>query len=172
VAQVPGDGRWVITPDRPSHFNLTTFVQWKDHETTERKRTRIMLQGMTDRKADALVPLAKSWLQAPKMQITSDAFAGGSYDQSERAYMVEKTKAAGAGPCTFVLEASKASPLHNPAFIIRNWGSQPAACSINGKKMLNGEEFRQGIRKRMDGEDLILWIPMEREKPVQISISK
>ncbi|RLG44495.1 MAG: hypothetical protein DRN81_04500, partial [Thermoproteota archaeon] len=23
VAQVPGDGRWVTTPDRPSHFNLT-----------------------------------------------------------------------------------------------------------------------------------------------------
>ena len=54
VAQVPGDGRWVTTVDRPSHFNLTTFVQWQDHERTARTRTRIMLQGMTDREPAAL----------------------------------------------------------------------------------------------------------------------
>jgi len=36
VAQVPGDGRWVDIPDRPSHFNLTTFVQWEDYEYTEK----------------------------------------------------------------------------------------------------------------------------------------
>ncbi len=31
VAQVPGDGRWVENNDRASHFNLTTFTQWKDY---------------------------------------------------------------------------------------------------------------------------------------------
>ncbi len=90
VAQVPGDGRWVVTPDRPSHFNLTTFVQWNDYEYTDHTRTRIMLQGMTDKNADELVPMANSWLHAPKMKILSDAYSGGTYDQSERAYLLEK----------------------------------------------------------------------------------
>jgi len=172
VAQVPGDGRWVIKPDRPSHFNLTTFVQWEDYEYTDRKRTRIMLQGMTDKKADELVPLARSWLHAPEMEITSDAYTGGIYDQSERAYLIEKTDPGKLTPCTFELAASKDSPLINPAIIIKNWGSQPATCSINGKQIVNGEDFRQGIRKGTDGEDLILWIPLDKQKPVKISIKK
>ena len=131
-----------------------------------------MLQGMTDKKADELVPLAKSWLHAPAMEITSDAYAGGFYDQSERAYLIEKTDPGKQTPCTFVLEASEDSPLINPAVIIKNWGGQPASCTINGKQTFQGKDFRQGIRKTLDGEDLILWFPLEEEKPVTISINQ
>jgi hypothetical protein len=170
VAQVPGDGRWVTTPDRPSHFNLTTFVQWNDYKKTEKTRTRIMLQGMTDKKADELVPLAKSWLQAPKMTITSDAYTGGTYDKSERAYIIEKTDPGNSTPCRFTLEASKDSPLLNPAIIIKNWGSQLSTLSINGKKIKHGKDFRQGIRKGPLGEDLIMWIRLDKQKPVKITL--
>ncbi len=172
VAQVPGDGRWVNTPDRPSHFNLTTFVQWEDYEYTKSTRTRIMLQGMTNKKADELVPLAKSWLQAPKMRITSDAYKGGLYDKSERAYIIEKTKPDNLTPCTFVLEASKDSPLLNLAIIIKNWGSQLASLSIDNKNIRQGEDFRQGIRKQAFGEDLIVWIRLDSQKPVKISLTR
>jgi len=172
VAQIPGDGRWVIKPDRPSHFNLTTFVQWKDYEYTDRTRTRIMLQGMTDKEAGELVPLARSWLHAPKMEITSEFYTGGIYDQSERAYLLEAKDPATATPCSVVLEASEDSPLINPAIIIKNWGSQPASCTINGLALAEGEDFRQGIRKGMDGEDLILWFKLEEEKPVNITLNK
>jgi hypothetical protein len=170
VAQVPGDGRWVIIPDRPSHFNLTTFVQWKDYEYTEKTRTRILLQGMTDKKADKLVPLAKSWLQAPKMTMSSDAYKGGLYDQSERAYLIEKMSLDHFTPCTFVVEASEDSPLLNPAIIIKNWGSQLSTLSINGETKMHGNDFRQGIRKGPFGEDLILWIRWDSQKPVKIVV--
>ncbi len=168
VAQVPGDGRWVTTPDHPSHFNLTTFVQWNDYARTDRTRTRIMLQGMTDKKADELVPLAKSWLQAPRMRITSGGYSGGSYDQAERAYQVEKTKAGELIPCSFVMEASDGSPLINPAIIIKNWGNQLSTLTIDGQKRLPGKDFRQGIRKGPEGEDLIIWVRMEAKKTVKI----
>lgn len=170
VAQVPGDGRWVSVPDRPSHFNLTTFVQWNDLEKTKKTRTRIMLQGVTDKKDDKLVPLAKSWLQAAKMKIISDAYKGGTYDQSEKAYLVEKTDLRSSAAFTFVLEASKESPLLNPAFIIKNWNSELPALSINGKKVKQGKDFRQGIRKGSFGEDLIVWIRLETQKPVKIEL--
>lgn len=172
VAPIPGDGRWVTVTDKPSHFNLTTFVQWKDYEYTKSTRTRIMLQGMTDKNADELVPLAKSWLQAPKMQISSDAYGGGHYDQSERAYLVEKIKPGNLSSCTFVCEASENSPLLNPAIIIKNWGNQSATLSIDGQNIMPGENFRQGIRKGPLGEDLIIWLRLERQKPVQISVGQ
>lgn len=170
VAQVPGDGRWVSVPDRPSHFNLTTFVQWQDHEYSEKTRTRIMLQGITDKKAAELVPLAKSWLQAPTMILTSESYKGGQYDQSERAYLIEKTDTDKLIPCTFMVDASPDSPLFNPAIIIKNWGSSLSNLSVNGKKMPPGEDFRQGIRKGSLGDDLIIWIRLDKQAPVKMTL--
>jgi len=172
VAQVPGDGRWVSTPDRPSHFNLTTFVQWKDHKYTKKTRTRIMLQGMTDKQPEALVPLAKSWLQAPTMKKLSDGYRGGQYDQAERAYLIEKTNPAHATPCTFTVDASQDAPLLNPAIIVKNWGSQLASLSINNKNIKPGKDFRQGIRKGALGDDLILWIRLDAQKPVNMTLGR
>ena len=172
VAQIPGDGRWVTTPDRPSHFNLTTFVQWNDYEYTDRTRTRIMLQGMTDKPAGDLLPLARSWLQAPEMTISSEGFTGGAYDRSERAYMIEQGDSGDGSPLSLVLEASADSPLVNPAIIIKNWGSWPATCFLNDKNLAEGEDFRQGIRRSLEGEDLILWFSIEEDKPVKIVLRK
>jgi hypothetical protein len=172
VAQVPGDGRWVTTPDHPSHFTLTTFDQWNDYAYTDRTRTRIMLQGMTNQDAKALVPLAKSWLQAPVLKMGSDKYKGGNYDQSERAYMIEKTDPADIAPCSFTLEASNESPLLNPAIIIKNWGSQLATLSVNNHIISQGDDFKQGIRKGPDGDDLILWIKMEIKTPGKIILKK
>jgi len=155
---------------RKRHFNLTTFVQWEDYEYTEKTRTRIMLQGMTDKEPGQLVPLAKSWLQAPEMKINSDAFSGGEYDPSERAYIIEKTDPGHLAPCTLVFDASEESPLLNPAIIIKNWGNQQATLSIDGKKWEQREDFRQGILKKPYGEDLIMWIRLESQKPVEIIV--
>jgi len=170
VAQVPGDGRWVSTPDRPSHFNLTTFVQWQDYACTDKTRTRIMLQGMTDKQAHELVPLAKSWLQAPAMRMTSDVYETAGYDPSERAYLVQRTGSDDSAACTFVLEASKDSPLCNPAIIVKNWGSLSATLAINGKARRPGRTFRQGIRKGPLGDDLIVWIGLHSQEPVEITL--
>ena len=172
VAQIPGDGRWVTTPDHPSHFNLTTYVQWEDYEHTERTRTRIMLQGMTNGNTVDLVPLAKSWLNAPKMKILSDGFKGGSYDQSERAYLIEKTDPNNTLPLRLEVSASDDSPLLNPAIIIKNWGRKMATLSVNGEKMLPGKEFRQGIRTTALSDDLIIWIKQEKVKPLYIMIKQ
>ena len=170
VAQIPGDGRWVVTPDHPSHFNLTTFVQWEDYARTNKTRTRIMLQGMTPKGAADLVPLAKSWLQAPKLDLTSSAYQGGGYDQSERAYIIVKSNAAAQAPLDFKIQASEESPLLNPAIIVRNWGKQKAELRISGREIPDGKNFRQGIVSRPAGDDLIIWLRLESEKRWDVRI--
>jgi hypothetical protein len=169
VAQIPGDGRWVVTPDKPGHFNLTTFVQWNDLSKTDKTRTRIMLQGMTKEGAAELVPLAKSWLHAPEMVIATEGYTGGIYDEAERAYAVEQVSG-NRVPLEFSIRGSRESPLINPAFIIKNWGEQPAVLSVNGKVMEPGEDFRQGIRKGTHGDDLIIWIRLTKQDTVKISL--
>jgi len=167
VAQIPGDGRWVLTPDKPGHFNLTTFVQWNDLSKTDKTRTRIMLQGMTKTKAEELVPIAKSWLHAPEMVISSVGFKGGNYDEAERAYTLEKT-AGDDNSLEFILKGSEESPLINPAIIIKNWGKHQATISINGENINLGENCKQGIRKSLEGDDLILWLRLNSKREVKI----
>lgn len=170
VTQIPGDGRWVVTPDHPSHFNLTTFVQWEDYAVTNKTRTRIMLQGMTPKGAAGLVEIARSWLRAPRLELASGGYQGGDYDQSEKAYVIQKSTQAASGPIGFTIQASKESPLLNPAFIIRNWGKQKAEIKINGRAFPEGKNFRQGIVSTPEGDDLIIWLRLGSEQRTEISV--
>lgn len=171
VAQIPGDGRWVTTPDRPSHFTLTTFVQWQDHHKTSRTRTRVMLQGMIDAEPEALVPLARSWLNAAELEITSGDFKSEGYDTAERAYAISAQNTTGAA-CKMKIHASTERPLHHPAFIIRNWGQQKASLRLNGASVRDSKAFRQGVRRTAEGHDLIVWLEIKSRTPVEIEIHR
>jgi hypothetical protein len=170
VAQVPGDGRWVSTADRPSHFSLGKFSWWKDYQFTENTRTRIMLHGMTDKKGEELAVLARSWLQAPEINIISESYTGGLYDQSERAYILENTHPDHLTPCEFIIKANVDSPAVNPAIIIKNWAGKLPKLSMNGREVPQGMEFRQGIRKGVYGNDLIVWIQLTSTEPVKVRL--
>jgi hypothetical protein len=103
------------------------------------------------------------------MAISSKGFKGGNYDEAERAYILEKTDGDD-NSLEFILKASAESPLINPAVIIKNWGNRRASFLINGKNIKQGEDFKQGIRKSLEGDDLILWIRLDSKNPVEISL--
>lgn len=168
VAQIPGDGRWVVTPDRPSAFSLTTYVQWEDYEKTDRTRTRIMLHGMTNRAPADLLPVARAWLNAPEMMVSCNGFSGGRYDQAERAYLLEKTDTNN-NPLVLDINASGTAPILNPAFIIKNWGKTFALVQINGKRIPKGDSLKQGIRSTPYGDDLIVWLRLDCQESTELS---
>jgi hypothetical protein len=125
---------------------------------------KIMMEGMSDKSPEELVPLAKSWLRPAKLEVKSGCTSEG-YDRAQRAYVL-----AAAGPeISVVVKASKRRPMINPAFVIENWGEADAALSIDGEKIKCGENFRYGHRKTAEGSDLIVWIKKESTKPVQVS---
>jgi len=172
VAQIPGDGRWVITPDRASHFLVTAGVHWVDYKKDERTRTRIMLQGMTGKDATDLVPIAKSWLSAPEMLLNSRDYKGGEYDQSEKAYIIECTNPGNDNNLDITIKASKESPLINPAVIIKNWGNELPQVEIDAIKLKPGKKLKQSIRTSPESADLIVWLELESEEELKISLKR
>ncbi|MHC5073965.1 MAG: LamG domain-containing protein [Planctomycetota bacterium] len=170
IAQVPGDGRWVLNTDHASHFNLTTFLQWKDHELTDHTKTRIMLQGLTEKKPEELVDLAKSWLQAPKARILSGEFKNIGYDQTERTYVIQTNNNGRPSLLHLELNAGQETPLVNPALIIKQWGRSPAKVYINDKPVPTGQLCRIGYASTLEGVNLVIWLKLESTKPVQLSI--
>jgi hypothetical protein len=170
IAQVPGDGRWVLFPDRASHFNLTTFLQWKDHELTDRTKTRIMLQGLTDRKPEDLVKLAKSWLQAPEIKVLGGEYESCGYDQTERAYLIQANNRGMPQPLQIELLAEDESPLLNPALIVKRWGESTPEVHLDHNPVPLGELCRVGHVFTLDGVNLVIWLKLESTRPVHLSI--
>ncbi len=126
---------------------------------------------MTKGKAGELVPLAKSWLHAPEMMISSGGYEGGIYDEAERAYVLGKT-VKNYAPLDFTINGSEESPLINPAIIIKNWGKDIARITLNDKAIQQEDLIRQGIRSTPYGEDLIVWFKLDCREKIKISLEK
>jgi len=175
VAQQKSDTTEAATPDKPSHSSLT-HIEWKPYSVKGIDRTWIMLNGMTNKPAGQLAGLAKSWLYAPELKLKK-GFLGGTgfvsegYDKTQRAYILKCKKTSKPSTLKLVLQASKDSPVINPAFVIKNWGTKNAALKINGKKVPRGKDFRIGHRRSPVSSNLIVWIRYESTKPVAISLS-
>ncbi|MCX6343925.1 MAG: hypothetical protein NT018_02480 [Armatimonadetes bacterium] len=109
-----------------------------------------------------------SWLSAPKLTArTESSFTIKGFDQSDKAYHIVC-----GGPSTLKLQlaASAASPVYNPAFVIKGWGKNDISLSIDGKPIKRGPDFRYGFRKTDTVSDLIIWVKKQSTKLVSIEI--
>ena len=79
-------------------------------------------------------------------------------------------KAPGAGPLEFTLEATPESPIHNPAFVVKNWGNRPASLTMDGKEIPRGKDFRFGRNKTLEGTDLVVWVKTKSDKKTSFKI--
>ena len=93
------------------------------------------------------------------------------YDRNQRAYVLQCKKPAMPSPIEFVLAASEASPVINPAFVIHGWGDAGATLTLNGRPVKRGLRFRFGHRHRLDATDLIVWSRIESTEPVRVRLS-
>jgi hypothetical protein len=165
VTPVPGDGRWVVNNDQPSHFNLTTFTQWKDYHMDDRVKTRIMLQGMTNKKAQDLVPLAKSWLQPAPFELKQ---AQARYEPAERAYQISGTDPGGVEG---TLQADPEHPALNPAFVLNGLRLENPAVRIDGKLLAPGKDFQHGTVRELEQWKTVIWLDRDCTQPVKIGIT-
>jgi hypothetical protein len=170
VAQMPSDGRYASFPDRTAHSSLTHLppVRYREDTGDAPWEERVMLEGMTRESAADLVPLARSWIRAPELEVRTGVKDLG-YEKAERAYQLFAT----APTMTFTVNASEENPIANLAFVIRNWGSYGEAdLKINGEAHSKGPGFRQGVVRNGGGDPtLVLWIEAASTEPMSFEIS-
>ena len=65
------------------------------------------------------------------------------------------------------LKGSKDSPVLNPAFCIKNWHANGAQILVNGKAYVN---YRAGINRELEGNDLVVFVNINEVVPVNITI--
>jgi hypothetical protein len=168
VAPRPTDGRYAMFDDRASHASLSHW-NWGPYETTDASMTKIMLNGLTDKTVEELVPLTRSWANPPELKVVGSGFENEGYDATDLAFHL--TCKNGAKPLTMKIAAGKESPVVDPAFVVNNWGYGGADLQVNGKAIGHGKDFRVGHRERLDGTDLIVWFRFETTEPVTIKLT-
>jgi hypothetical protein len=132
------------------------------------KLGRFVLYGFTDQAATSLIPLAKSWNRPPTLGKPIDCESSG-YIQAERAYRL----AAKTSSMSFTLEGSRDRPIHNPCFVIKKWTNQnKCRLEVNGKALVPGTSFRQGITRDTDGTRmLVVWLNLQSTSPAEFTVT-
>jgi hypothetical protein len=169
VSQVPSDGRYCQAADRASHFSLA----WggpPPHKGEGKTYWWAWMYGATKEDAVSLVPLGRSWLLPPKLVVKNGA-EDAHYDLTQRCYVISGLITRSEGKLLFVLDADSNSPVVNPAFIVENWGNRKAEIFINGKLIPRGKSFRCGHIRRINRYDLVVWLQLETDQTVEISLS-
>lgn len=165
VNQARSDGRWRKTLDRPSHTTSSPCSNPVIHEEGSRLHWNA-LYGMNEMSLKEVVKFGRSWAYAPQLS-TGSGFVSHGYDKSERCYQIEN-QSGKPDQIKITLKGSKDSPVANPAFYIKNWNANGAKVSVNGRDY---KDYKIGINRKMEGKDLIVFININKDAPVKVTIS-
>ncbi len=170
IGQMCCDGRTQRTIDRAASFLGFPITSPVVHDDGGRRWVS-SLYGMSDQPFDRLVPLAKSWIRAPRLRVISGDLESGEYDFSQRAYRLICRDAS--GPAAEVeLEAGPESPLLNACLVIKGWGDTSPRVMMDGMSLIEGDDFELGHIRTLEGTDLLLWLARESQTPVRITLAQ
>ena len=167
VNQARSDGRWAKTLDRPAHISSSPCSDPVIHEN-ENRMYWIGLYGMNGMSLNDLIRFGRSWAYAPELTISGNGTISKGYDKTQRCYQLENNNSK-AGTVVLTLKGSKDSPVINPAIVVKNWNSNGAKIMVNGKE---SKSSKVSINHQLDGDDLVLYISLNEEVPVTITIKK
>jgi len=170
IGQMCCDGRTQRTTDRAASFLGFPITDPVIHEDGDRHWVS-SLYGMHDKPFERLLPLAKSWIRAPDLRVVSGDLEASHYDFSQRAYVLNSKKA-GRPSAELVLEAGPESPMMNACLKIVRWGDSMPRVAIDGTLLEQGEGYRLGHIRTLEGTDLLLWLSRESHTPVRITLSQ
>jgi len=156
VTQAPCDGRFCVAPDRLTHSALGAA----DNLT---ETGSMLIYGFTNKSAESLIPLARSWNHPPEINNLKGATSKG-YQKGERAWIFESHN----DQISFSLAANEKSPAVNPCFILHG-RNRPAEIIIDGKPAA-GNIIRQGLVRDTIGElKLVVWMQIESTEGLEIA---
>ncbi|KAA9036115.1 LamG domain-containing protein [Ginsengibacter hankyongi] len=165
VNQARSDGRWAKETDRPTHFMSSPCSDPVIHESGNRLFW-MGLYGMNNMNMDELISFGRSWAYAPALSLSGNGTISKGYDKTQRCYQLENQNSK-VSSVELTLMGSNDSPIINPAIVVKNWNSNGAKILVNGKE--NGK-YKAGINHQLDGDELVLYIPLKSEVPVKITI--
>jgi len=171
VAQIPSDGRDALALDHVSSSAITSPEPPMTRRAKDGAVEGRFLMGLTNQPIGKALTVARAWLNAPEITLSTRTYASSGYSRDDRAYHLHRLSA-GNARLEFNIRASETSPAVNPAFVIDGWGDENVSFRLNGKPLAKGEDFRVGHLDRLDGTSLIIWIRAELTGPANFILTQ
>lgn len=171
VAMVKSSGISAVAPDRPSHSSLS-HIEGQPVAQTANSITKVMLDGLTNKKPEELALLAASWVNPPRIRVTQGGFHLEEYDKGQRAFVLVRNGKQNGVPVRITIAASRQSPLDNPAFVFQQWGDGTPTLKVNGRTMEWGKDARYGLVPALEGSKLVIWLRMAATDVVSLDVTR
>ena len=152
VAQIASSGRPALAADRPGHTSVS-HIYWPIYEQDEQRISKILLTGLTRSSAAKLVPVALSWRDPARLELSDGSDV--PYDASQRAYVLPKNDRQ---PLRLVLRASAEHPTVHPAFVVPTWRGPAEVTIISGADPSVKADF--GYQDGLDESQLVIYLPI------------
>jgi hypothetical protein len=158
---IPSDGRFAVSNDRLTHAAVAAADNVTGHGN-------MAIYGFNKNDISTLLPLARFWNNPPDISRTRGCTCKG-YDKSQRAYVLKAHNT----ELSFTINSDSASPVVNPAFVVKNWAAnRKAALEVNGSRVSSNKKCRQGIVRDTDAKTmLIVWLKIQSNEHVNVVIS-
>ena len=106
----------------------------------------------------------------PMLESIEGNFKSQGYDEKEKAYVL--TCEPNTDRIEFRLLGSEETPVKDPTFVLKKWGKSPALLWVDEERVESGDDYRTGVRHRLEGVDRIAWVKIEAEDTVQFVFRK
>jgi hypothetical protein len=160
VSIVPSDGRYAVAHDRVTHFALGANDSAPLHGS-------MVHYGFTDNKIDQVIPVARYWQNPPTITFKK-GLKQAKFSKQEKAYVLEVENSR---PINFIVEASKVSPVVNPAFVL-NVSPDNLSVRFDGNAINRGELLKVGRGYDENGnEQAIIWMKTDFNEPKEFEFT-
>jgi hypothetical protein len=170
---------WGYSENRGYSSSIGHMLNFWHYRRTDNTLEQVYLHGMTNATdpTGELVPLAWSWIAAPKLRMDGlePDYMKYTYDPAQRAYVVPRK---GRGPTSLELELQPEDDemdapgwIINPAFVVKDWDEPGVVLKVDGKTIEQGKNFRVGYEQTTTGRDLVIWLKMKTNKNTTFAIT-
>ncbi|MHC4325103.1 MAG: LamG domain-containing protein, partial [Planctomycetota bacterium] len=143
VSMIPSDGRFAVSNDRLTHAAVAAADNVTGHGN-------MAIYGFNKNDISTLVPLARFWNNPPALSGVRGCVSE-EYDKAQKAYILQARDT----DLSFTVNSNTASPVVNPAFVLKNWtAGQKVSLKVNGDRVRPDKKFRQGIVRDTDGKPM------------------
>jgi hypothetical protein len=113
-----------------------------------------------------IVPMPRNWVQAISLAVdeaTLRVFDDRGFDRTQGCYVLETRNSGVPG----AIKARLVSSVKNPALYIGGWGNAEPEIAVDGEAF---DDARTGINRRMDANDLVVWLKGDLPTGAEIEI--
>ena len=118
--------------------------------------------------AEGVATLPAEWLDAAAVSINSGDYSDEGFDQTRLCYTLQCDVTGAPTALDLTLTAAGGKSIHNPAIVLKNWGDAEADIAVNGQKP---STCFAGYADDMYGDDLVVWLGVESNGSLDISIT-